>query len=401
MLSRWQSTIVDGQGNVQPGAKLVVFLEVNQQRATVYKDREGNEPYPNGEVAADEWGYAYFYAEPDLYRLTSAPLGIDWREVVVAGEWLLEAEGNAAQSAAQAQLSAQQAISSAGSAGDSADSADAAKSSAVNSAGLASESASQAASSADQALLAAQSAVESANNASDFASDAATSKQLAESNALLAEKWAQNPENSPVRPDEYSAYHWAKKAEDLVDINVVQSTGQSETDVMSQKAVTDLFGSVSSDWTDISNKPATATRWPTYTEVTNKPSTFPPSSHTHAWGQITGAPATATRWPAWGEVTGKPSSMPPPTGQGAVGTYALVTRITRSTSSGRVPWGDTAAGSTLRAATISDTGQVISELGGGRPLPSVTLSGTWRVMGFVTGGIDSESAYATLAVRIS
>lgn len=31
-----------------------------------------------------------------------------------------------------------------------------------------------------------------------------------------------------------------------------------------------------------------------------------PTSHTHAWAQITGAPATATRWPAWTEITNKP-----------------------------------------------------------------------------------------------
>lgn len=28
--------------------------------------------------------------------------------------------------------------------------------------------------------------------------------------------------------------------------------------------------------------------------------------HTHNWSQISGVPATATRWPSWGEVTGKP-----------------------------------------------------------------------------------------------
>lgn len=33
--------------------------------------------------------------------------------------------------------------------------------------------------------------------------------------------------------------------------------------------------------------------------------------HTHPWSQITDAPATATRWPAWGEVTSKPSEFPP------------------------------------------------------------------------------------------
>ncbi|MGV7078506.1 pyocin knob domain-containing protein [Testudinibacter sp. P80/BLE/0925] len=53
-----------------------------------------------------------------------------------------------------------------------------------------------------------------------------------------------------------------------------------------------------SEWIDI-----TATAW---SEVTGKPATFAPSSHSHPWSQVTGAPATATRWPAWGEVTGKP-----------------------------------------------------------------------------------------------
>lgn len=70
---------------------------------------------------------------------------------------------------------------------------------------------------------------------------------------------------------------------------------------------------------------AGATRWPTFAEVTGKPSTYAPSGHTHPWtqvtdkpatyapsghthpwAQVTGQPATATRWPSWAEVTGKP-----------------------------------------------------------------------------------------------
>ena len=62
-------------------------------------------------------------------------------------------------------------------------------------------------------------------------------------------------------------------------------------------------------WGDISDKPATATRWPSWDEVTSKPSSFTPSAHNHAWEDIiTGVPATATRWPSWSEVTGKPTS---------------------------------------------------------------------------------------------
>lgn len=66
-------------------------------------------------------------------------------------------------------------------------------------------------------------------------------------------------------------------------------------------------------WDYIGNKPATATRWPTWAEVTGKPSTFVPSAHTHPWAEITGAPAQATRWPTWTEVEGKPTNFPPAT----------------------------------------------------------------------------------------
>ena len=83
-------------------------------------------------------------------------------------------------------------------------------------------------------------------------------------------------------------------------------------------------------WSGVESKPATATRWPTWTEVSSKPSTFtpsahdhawseingkpstfPPSSHTHLWSHITDSPDTANRWPSWGEVTSKPSTFAP------------------------------------------------------------------------------------------
>ena len=43
-------------------------------------------------------------------------------------------------------------------------------------------------------------------------------------------------------------------------------------------------------WSQISGAPATATRWPSWGEVTGKPGSFTPSSHTHDWSQITGKP---------------------------------------------------------------------------------------------------------------
>lgn len=46
-------------------------------------------------------------------------------------------------------------------------------------------------------------------------------------------------------------------------------------------------------WSEVTGKPATATRWPTFAEVTNKPATYPPSAHTHTLSQITDAGSAA------------------------------------------------------------------------------------------------------------
>ncbi|MBV7482532.1 hypothetical protein [Bordetella sp. BOR01] len=81
MLIRWQSTIVDRRGNVQPGAVLTIRRMSDQAIVTVYRDRDGTQPYPTGTVTADENGYAYFYALPGLYRITSIKPSIDWPDV--------------------------------------------------------------------------------------------------------------------------------------------------------------------------------------------------------------------------------------------------------------------------------------------------------------------------------
>ena len=81
MLNRWQRTIVDLQGNVVPYAQIQVRVEQTQAAAIVYADIAGNEPIPNGIVTADANGYAYFYAEAGLYRISSEEPTIDWRHV--------------------------------------------------------------------------------------------------------------------------------------------------------------------------------------------------------------------------------------------------------------------------------------------------------------------------------
>jgi len=108
---------------------------------------------------------------------------------------------------------------------------------------------------------------------------------------------------------------------------------------------------VNVEWSQITGAPVFTSRWPTWSEVTDKPSAFPPSSHVHTfagltdtpgiylgqggrlvrvngtetgleftdpeaatsipWGSITGVPDFAARWPDWAEVTGKPIEFPP------------------------------------------------------------------------------------------
>jgi hypothetical protein len=46
-------------------------------------------------------------------------------------------------------------------------------------------------------------------------------------------------------------------------------------------------------WANISGAPATATRWPAWSEVTGKPSTFTPSSHSHGAGDLPSASTSA------------------------------------------------------------------------------------------------------------
>lgn len=63
----------------------------------------------------------------------------------------------------------------------------------------------------------------------------------------------------------------------------------------------DFLGSVSfdADWSDIQNKPETATRWPTWTEVTSKPTTFAPSAHNHTGAEITSGLVADARRRVW------------------------------------------------------------------------------------------------------
>lgn len=92
----------------------------------------------------------------------------------------------------------------------------------------------------------------------------------------------------------------------LQSSQVVQTTGTSTTSVMSQKAATDQLATKAAlshthPWSQVTGRPAQATRWPTFAEVTGKPTYYPTT-----WASVAAQPATATRWPTWAEVTSKP-----------------------------------------------------------------------------------------------
>jgi hypothetical protein len=63
-------------------------------------------------------------------------------------------------------------------------------------------------------------------------------------------------------------------------------------------------------WQDVTGKPTKfepAAHTHTWDLIENKPLTFPPQSHHHHWSQVTDKPEQAIRWPSYDEVTNKPS----------------------------------------------------------------------------------------------
>ncbi|WP_336751744.1 tail fiber domain-containing protein [Aeromonas hydrophila] len=59
-------------------------------------------------------------------------------------------------------------------------------------------------------------------------------------------------------------------------------------------------------WSQLTGIPVFAKRWPTWSEVTGKPE-LAAAKHRHPWSQIDQIPVTASRWPSWAEVTDKPA----------------------------------------------------------------------------------------------
>ncbi|AXH70228.1 minor tail protein [Streptomyces phage Haizum] len=71
------------------------------------------------------------------------------------------------------------------------------------------------------------------------------------------------------------------------------------------------------DWSTLTNKPSSFTpssHTHLWADITDKPTTFAPSSHSHSWDSITSKPSTfapSSHSHSWTSITSKPSTFPP------------------------------------------------------------------------------------------
>ena len=144
------------------------------------------------------------------------------------------AASNAAASALAADTSADEAALSALSASGSA-------STATTQAGLANSSATTASTAASTATTQAGIATTKAGEASTSAINAGTSETNAGTSATLAGKWASEAEDVVVSGGQYSAFHWAQKAADVVTGGVIDDITPSLFKAYSSSKVVDLL----------------------------------------------------------------------------------------------------------------------------------------------------------------
>lgn len=139
-------------------------------------------------------------------------------------------------------------------------------------------------------------------------------------------------------------------------------------------------------------------------QLTGVPSTFPPSAHTHglseitdygtaggyirssgsawtrvsgvAWADLTGVPDFATRWPTWSEVTSKPSVFPPDTHSHAI---SDVTGLQTALDGKEPGLGNPAADGYVLSSTMAGARSWIAPPSGG---------GTW---GSITGTLSAQT----------
>ena len=163
------------------------------------------------------------------------------------------------------------------------------------------------------------------------------------------------------------------------------------------------------NWSQLVSVPATASRWPKWSEVTDIPSfslsthnhddkyqpigDYSLSTHSHAWGEVTGKPTTATRWPAWSEVTSKPSTFTPASHKH---TIADVTSLTEELAGKQVA-GDYATSTELKTgldgkANTSHTHDYLASGGNAVSASKWNTARTITLTGAVTGSVSIDGS---------
>ncbi|GAB5992537.1 phage tail-collar fiber domain-containing protein [Aeromonas enteropelogenes] len=157
-------------------------------------------------------------------------------------------------------------------------------------------------------------------------------------------------------------------------------------------------------WRNYAKNPdAWDTNWREAYDAGNKPTPADigaaPAAHSHPWEQVTNPPATATRWPAWGEVTDKPATMPPswhahPAAEGnqdvIAGSWNAVgaTVMARRTGAAACSPGERVAGSALLISSAS------ASAGGALP-------GTWQCQGIAVANSGYVEPQVTTWIRVA
>jgi len=127
-----------------------------------------------------------------------------------------------------------------------------------------------------------------------------------------------------------------------------------------------------------------------WANITGKPGTFTPSAHTHVWADISDPPATATRWPSWGEVTGKPGTFAP-----SAHTHAAADITSGTFDDARIP-----------ALAISKITNLQPSLDAKAPSASPSFSGTINFPSnggscTVAAGTGDGASYATYNTKLT
>lgn len=97
----------------------------------------------------------------------------------------------------------------------------------------------------------------------------------------------------------FTPSQYVETSESVVTLLVASSPGDKVAFVVNEFLGTVELPPHQHTWDQVTGKPDTATRNPTYAEVTDKPATFAPSSHAHAASDITSGRLVDARRGVW------------------------------------------------------------------------------------------------------